>query len=476
MKRPDSADRDPAASPSAESAADRDLVQQAIAGEELALDSLSRRLSCVPRIVNSINQRYGRPLTTTDVADLSQDVVVLLWEKMSQFEGRATLETWAYRHALFASLNRFRKVARRRRVQSGSWSAGIEGVAAPTPPDLAEAEQVERSLEELGPPQSEVIRLKHFEDRTFAEIGAILGIPANTAKTHYYRGLQWLRRHFGVSEGTAEGHRGESSAMNSNGYQGGQELGDAHDESHEAALAEFLAGEGPPDDRRLKQLLEQCEECKVSYFELRETVRRLEAAAQLSKDLVSEQEATPTIEREFLADLAKDGARSVRRVEEVDGTEPVDFTGNGLDDSSSSIRTFGARWGVVGGLAAAALIALSLVIWQSQRSELPDKHPDIHLGVGLELQSPQGSIPSWSRFEWKGALEGEELFELTVRFKDDSGSVIEIVEKLTKENGCTLPPTTIPTEAVSADWSVEVQNVEGRSVRHSAVWSVRLER
>jgi DNA-directed RNA polymerase specialized sigma24 family protein len=39
-----------------------------------------------------------------------------------------------------------------------------------------------------------VIRLKHFEGRTFREIGEVLEIPANTAKTHYYRGLEWLRR------------------------------------------------------------------------------------------------------------------------------------------------------------------------------------------------------------------------------------------------------------------------------------------
>jgi DNA-directed RNA polymerase specialized sigma24 family protein len=38
-----------------------------------------------------------------------------------------------------------------------------------------------------------VIRAKHFDGLTFDEIGARLGIPSNTAKTHYYRGIERMR-------------------------------------------------------------------------------------------------------------------------------------------------------------------------------------------------------------------------------------------------------------------------------------------
>ena len=38
-----------------------------------------------------------------------------------------------------------------------------------------------------------MIRLKHFQELTFEEISSRLSIPANTAKTKYYRGLEKLR-------------------------------------------------------------------------------------------------------------------------------------------------------------------------------------------------------------------------------------------------------------------------------------------
>ena len=34
--------------------------------------------------------------------------------------------------------------------------------------------------------------MKHFEELTFPEIGKRIGMPANTAKTRYYRGLAKL--------------------------------------------------------------------------------------------------------------------------------------------------------------------------------------------------------------------------------------------------------------------------------------------
>jgi RNA polymerase sigma-70 factor (ECF subfamily) len=173
---------------------DRALVRRVLDGERVARDELVERLRCAPRILRVLNSRAGRLLTDAELADLSQDVLLRIWEKLSEFEGRATLETWTYRFCWLESRNRFRRAVRRQEPRAGSAPGALSQLPAPEVALKIEFEALEISLAELGPPGAEVIRLKHFEGRTFREIGEVLEIPANTAKTHYYRGLEWLRR------------------------------------------------------------------------------------------------------------------------------------------------------------------------------------------------------------------------------------------------------------------------------------------
>lgn len=179
---------------------DRELVARVLGGDRLALDGFIERVRCTPRFLHAINERAGAPLSDAEIADLTQDVLLLIWEKLSTFEGRATLETWTWRFCWLESRNRIRRVLRNRRT---SQSTSLDDVPAPEARSSLHEDALAIGLEELGPPRSEVIRLKHFEGRTFAEIGEVLGIPVNTAKTHYYRGLEWLRQRLrSLGEGT----------------------------------------------------------------------------------------------------------------------------------------------------------------------------------------------------------------------------------------------------------------------------------
>jgi RNA polymerase sigma-70 factor (ECF subfamily) len=58
----------------------------------------------------------------------------------------------------------------------------------------AEVERLERALRTLPDEQREVLALKLFEDMTFAEIGASLGISPNTVAGRYRYALEKLRR------------------------------------------------------------------------------------------------------------------------------------------------------------------------------------------------------------------------------------------------------------------------------------------
>ncbi len=188
---------DPESDPEAARTRDLDLVGRCLEGDARSIRELATRLACVPRILYSINHRTGRPLGDEDLADLSQDAVIVIWSKLSTFEGRGRLETWAYRFCFLEFMNRVRLHERRdRRIASVDSLDSLEQRSqdASSGEVPSEFEWLERSLDELGPPESDVIRAKHFDDQTFEEIANDRNAASSTVKSQYYRGIEWLRR------------------------------------------------------------------------------------------------------------------------------------------------------------------------------------------------------------------------------------------------------------------------------------------
>ena len=171
---------------------DWQLVQDTLAGRPDAARRLAERLRCVPRMIACFNARRGRPLSTHDLEDLSQEVAIVILRKLETYQGWAALETWVHRIAFLEFMNFSR--SRERLSIEGPESSTWDEVEAPAPASPDEYEFIERGLDELGPPESEIIRLKHYRQLTFDEIAETLDISPNTAKSRYYRGIAWLGR------------------------------------------------------------------------------------------------------------------------------------------------------------------------------------------------------------------------------------------------------------------------------------------
>ena len=164
------------------------LVRAASHGDPQALADFLRRMRCIPLSLAGQNARLGRPLNDQDLEDVAQEVLVLIWNRLGTYAGLSTLETWVYRFSAFTLMNAIRRRRTRLRVGELDAEAADTGPADPRAQFL-EYEHVHRALERLDPVDADVVRLKHFEELTFEEIGGRLGLPTNTAKTKYYRGL-----------------------------------------------------------------------------------------------------------------------------------------------------------------------------------------------------------------------------------------------------------------------------------------------
>lgn len=142
-----------------------------------------------------------------DAKDIFQDALVKLVEKVRAGEFVGGQEAWL--PYLYTAIRRLaidlsrRDDRRKRREDSVTADAETGEYDALQPWFDAESsddetrEQLESALKELPEKFSEVIVMKIWGERTFAEIGETLGISQNTAASRYRYGLEALKRALG---------------------------------------------------------------------------------------------------------------------------------------------------------------------------------------------------------------------------------------------------------------------------------------
>lgn len=144
-----------------------------------------------PAIVAALYLEHGEALrrfltgVTRDAA-LAQDVVQTTFAKLAELGSKTQTESrkaWLFRVAFHEALEARRRVQRTdgllRRFATESMSA-----AAPPVANLLRQERIEavrQALAELPPEQLEVVRLRIYEERSFAQIAEQLRIPLGTA-------------------------------------------------------------------------------------------------------------------------------------------------------------------------------------------------------------------------------------------------------------------------------------------------------
>jgi len=167
------------------------MVRRAREGDRDARETLVSRMGCVRSFLSGWNARWGRPLGPDELEDAVQNTLLAAWSKLDAFTGSGALEAWLHRFSHLELLAYLRQVRRAGRLLEEDPGPGPVDESVPSDP--LELERLYRSLDRLDDSVAEVIRLHHFDDLTFEETARRLGVPTNTAKTRYYRGLRRLR-------------------------------------------------------------------------------------------------------------------------------------------------------------------------------------------------------------------------------------------------------------------------------------------
>lgn len=168
---------------------DEELLAAARSGSPAAIDALIERLACVPAMLRLRERHLGALLNDDERREAAQDTIAAVWGKLELYRGNAGLEGWVWG---FVVRELYKALERRRREAVPELGDALPAVERPRRDEECRA-RVERSLLELEPPDAEIVRMRHFEERSFAEIAAELAMPRSSVKTRYYRALVRLR-------------------------------------------------------------------------------------------------------------------------------------------------------------------------------------------------------------------------------------------------------------------------------------------
>jgi len=191
------------------------LIDRCLAGDDTAFDQI------VLRYQDMVFSLSCRLLGGYDEAvDLSQEVFLQVYRKLSSFRRDASLRTWIYRIVINRAKNQKRWWKRRinemtavpieeaeTRTRSGRALLRTSDEIAPDA-ELARKEQsqlLHRAIEKLPFDQKTILLLKEIEGLSYEEISTTLGLPLGTVKSRLARARKSLREgldpgHFGVSE------------------------------------------------------------------------------------------------------------------------------------------------------------------------------------------------------------------------------------------------------------------------------------
>jgi RNA polymerase sigma-70 factor, ECF subfamily len=153
-----------------------------------------------------VYQRYHRRVysvclrMTSNVAeaeDLTQEVFIHVYHKISSFRGESALMTWLHRVTVNKTLMHFRSTKRRREKlaaeESGSESPSLEKSQAVPAPLLVDRLALERAIAKLSPGYRAVFTLHDIEGYDHNEIARICGMSVGTSKSQLHKARKRLR-------------------------------------------------------------------------------------------------------------------------------------------------------------------------------------------------------------------------------------------------------------------------------------------
>ncbi len=166
---------------------DRDLILRARRGDMDAFGEL------VIRYQSSVfNVCYRMTNERRQAEDLAQETFLRIHSRLTSFDLGRPFGPWIRRTAANICLNHLNSS----KVVDVEWNDDLNAHESHSPEDTYEHQerdaQIRAALAYLPPQYRLAIELRHFQELSYAEIAAELGVPLSAVKSHLFRGRKML--------------------------------------------------------------------------------------------------------------------------------------------------------------------------------------------------------------------------------------------------------------------------------------------
>jgi len=167
---------------------DRKLIDKFLNGDQEAFELIVERWER-----KTLNLAYRLTSDMEEALDIRQLAFIKVYTKLSSFNGRAELSTWLYRIVI----NLCRDRLRARKARDCAMRKIAIHPEAPIVECASEQKEtariVAKAVASLPEAEREAVVLRHYHNRSFPEIAAIVGSNPSTVKSRMARGLKNLR-------------------------------------------------------------------------------------------------------------------------------------------------------------------------------------------------------------------------------------------------------------------------------------------
>ena len=127
-----------------------------------------------------------------DHEDLFQEITLQLWKSFSGYRGEAKFSTWMYRIALNTAISLFRKTDRQIRLQSDIDFVSLKIECDEYVDEEENIQNMYKMIHKLSDIERALIMM-YLDDKSYREIGEILGITEGNARVKMNRAKNNLK-------------------------------------------------------------------------------------------------------------------------------------------------------------------------------------------------------------------------------------------------------------------------------------------
>ncbi len=177
---------------------DAEIVEQSLNNKELFAVIIERYAERLARYARRLGVRR-----TEDVEDLLQEVFLKTYQNLNAFDSTFSFSAWIYRIMHNETISFFRKRSIRPEGNMEEDSESILALISDEEDVLeqlekqSDGEHVHRALDQIDFKYKEILVLRFFEQREYAEISDILEIPIGSVATLIHRAKKVLRKELG---------------------------------------------------------------------------------------------------------------------------------------------------------------------------------------------------------------------------------------------------------------------------------------